>query len=265
MEEKVIYHVGPNGLSWPTDKLFEDEANINTVKDSKVYLNIKTLVRNALTAYDDSGNLKKALTTIKDQLDSDIMLFREYMLTNHNSEVVVYDVNYANVRVSGAVKRKIPKTEKQLLFNATFESACKLVTEFVTLPFKELFTNPTQSDGRKAYVLTHYAVDLLAVNRFNNLQLLESFSGAIKSSKQFNSKLTIAKELRELIPLTGTTLCIFGDGELFTGQPKPLRDTVIDIAKKSNWTPLTSNARILFSIERHDKMLYDLIKSMYKD
>ena len=262
MEEKVIYHVGSNGLSWPTDSIFEDEKRVNTIQDAIVYINIKTLLRNALAAYDDSKNLKKALLTIKDRIDSDIMLFREYMSNNHNSRVVIFDVNYNNVKASNFVKLKEAKTDKQKLNKEVFDEAFKLILGFVEKSFSSEFSNPNQGDRSPAYILTHMAIDLLRVHSFNNLKLLDSFSGAIKDFKEFNSKLTIDKSLRELIPLTETTIRIFGDGELFSPQPKAVKTIILDIAKKSNWTPLTTDSRVMFSIKRHDPQLADILKNI---
>lgn len=266
MNEEVIYHEGVNGMSWPLDATFENEESLKELSGVRIYINIRTLIRNALNAYDDKDNLLKSKDTIKDRIDSDITLFKQYMLDSYDSTVIVYDVNYNNVKNPSFVKlvtEKEKKTDKQKIMESATETAYKLVREFADKYHSFEFSNLDPTDKRKAFIMTHLPIDLLRANSFNSLKLLNSFNGDIKTFDKFNSKLNIAKELRELIPLNKITLRVFGDTHMFLAQPKGVRDKLVEIAKKSNWTPMTTESRIMFSIRKHDKPLYDILSSIH--
>lgn len=264
MEEEVIYHLGPNGISWPTDKTFENEESVKEIQDTVVFVNIKTLLRNALNAFDDRDNIANTKETIKDRIDSDIMLFKHYMRNSHNSDVIIYNVNYDNLRRDGLTKFMEPTTDKQRAYAEAMDVAWELTKEFIDQHFTKQFTNMNPTEIRNAYIMTNYAIDLLGSKSFHELKSLESFTGNIKSFAEFNHKLKIPKTEREHIPLTESTLRIFGDGDLFGAQPKAVRDKVIEIAHKSNWTPLTTESRVRFSINRYDKPLNDALANMVR-
>lgn len=264
MEEEVIYHVGPNGISWPTDKTFENEDSVKEIQDTVIFVNLKTLLRNALRAFDDRDNLADTANTIKERLESDIMLFKHYMRNSHNSDVIIYDVNYDNLRRDGLTKYVEARTDKQVAFVDAFDAAYELTKGFIDQHFKKQFTNMQPNEIQKAYIMTNYAIDLLGSKSFHELKVLESFTGNIKTFSEFNHKLNIPKDEREHIPLTESTLRIFGDGELFASQPKAVREKVIEIAHKSNWTPLTTESRVRFSINRYDKPLDDALSNMVR-
>ncbi|AFI55424.1 hypothetical protein TSMG0141 [Halocynthia phage JM-2012] len=263
MEEKVIYHVGVYGLSWPTDTILDNETSMGKVKDTTVYVNLQTLVRNALNSFDDKDNLKNALKTIKDRIDSDISLMKDFFSSNNNTEVIVYHAMYNNLHHNAFVKLVKPKTDKNAERKKITDEAVELVKELADLTItKGILSNPNQGTGKTEYLITHLPLDLLQVNTFTKLNLLESFTGDIRTFKEFNSKLNFKKELREYIPLTATTLRVFGDSHMFAPLDKKVKDIVIATAKKFGWTPLTTDSRVLFCIKREDKPLYDILKNI---
>lgn len=265
MEEEVIYHLGTNGICWSTDNILENQESMKKVVGATVYVNIATLVRNALNAFDDKDNLKNALSTIRDRIDSDISLLKDFLIKNNDTHVTVYHVMYENMRHSPYVKLVEPKKDTTKLRKEVYTEAVQKVKDLADLTFtRTMFSNPSSGNGNGAFIVTHLPVDLLKVNTFNKISLLESFTGDIRSFKDFNAKLNIPSEQREYIPLTPTTLRIFGDGDMFAPQPKDVKKKIVALAKQYGWTPMTTDSRVLFCIQREDKPLYDVLSTLSK-
>ncbi len=77
------------------------------------------------------------------------------------------------------------------------------------------------------------------------LDLLESHTGVLKTRKEFNTKYYDYKKLElENMPFQRKLLAIFGDHVLFKPYPLKIRQVFIDVARKSKWTPITSEYKV---------------------
>jgi hypothetical protein len=78
--------------------------------------------------------------------------------------------------------------------------------------------------------------------------LLESHTGALKRKDKWHTKYVNGNDL-PFIPFSERLLPVFGDSELFYPAKSDVREAIIGIAKKHNWTSITTDERILFSIK----------------
>lgn len=101
-----------------------------------------------------------------------------------------------------------------------------------------------------AYITTHYPADLLTKNGFGELLLVESRTGAIKSRKDWSSKLT-GSDRPEVanMPFNKMTLQTFGDQSTqFASSPHKMKNMLLELASKSKWNTLTPDERVLFGL-----------------
>lgn len=257
-----IFATGSNEISWPTDMVIGEGERAKEFRGKVLFINVDTLIRNAIAAFE--GKVHEYDKSIRDRIDTDITIMRQYFQNDCECEVLTYRVLYDNLLSDSQVKRKEFKTDKQKLARGRYLKAIEVTKDFVDVEFTSYFKNIDQMKYRDAYIITHMAVDLLKFNTFNTLTLLESFTGDVKESAHFNRKLNIAKELREYIPFNRIMLVVFGDNELFAKQSKELTERIIGIAKKYNWNRITTENRVLFAIQQEDNMLHGVLTRMAK-
>ena len=121
--------------------------------------------------------------------------------------------------------------------------------------------NPNIGNGRML-LLTHYPLDLLNSSN-KKVALLESHTGRVKTSKDFNTKL---KTGNQNLPFDIMTLQFFGDtGNMFKPFPVKIRKVLLDIAEKNKWNQTTTEERIKFCVRNSgEPHLYTLITDLYK-
>lgn len=99
----------------------------------------------------------------------------------------------------------------------------------------------------KAFILSHYPVDLLHTTGFSKTFLLESHTGVVKGPDKWYTKLS-TKNLEgfERIPFNKATIQFFGDsGGMFKSQPLGAKKRVAEVAIKYKWNQQTTKARML--------------------
>ena len=117
---------------------------------------------------------------------------------------------------------------------------------------------------KKSLMITHYPFDLLCLKSAEEVVLLESHTGVVKKSFQWNTKLKNYKSLPPM-PFDVMTVQMFGDsGDLFIPYPKKIRDKLIAIAEKNNWHSQTTRARIMQCIQlEKDPELLLIVRRLY--
>jgi hypothetical protein len=119
-----------------------------------------------------------------------------------------------------------------------------------------------EDKAAKVIIQTHIAVDLISWKNFEELDLLESHTGAIKNRSLWYTKYNNGKEL-SMIPFTQYFLRIFGDKEFFSPKDSALRKAILEIAVKYNWSPLTTDSRIRFTLDQLKNPFFrEVVKDM---
>lgn len=222
-------------------------------KFEELWVNTRTLFRNFLGALP-----KESLKTIPAREIAETLIQEmEQIVQLVPCRVVFYLSNYARLAETyrfGVIR--MDTTDNQRVYTALQHEALQQLLELrpgVELLGFELKLQPPRP--AKTLILTHFPYDLLSHKRFKELVLLESHTGAIKERAQWYTKYYQGKELAAM-PFREDLIQVFGDSETFRpGDPK-LRKELIDIAKKYNWTAVTTYDKLLYGIEQMQNPFY---------
>jgi hypothetical protein len=102
-------------------------------------------------------------------------------------------------------------------------------------------------------IVTHFPVDLFGRYRFNQLDLLESHTGKIKPPAQWNTKLSAKREETDMLPFNPFTLQVFGDNQQFVHQLPRVKEAVVETAKATGWSSVTTMEKIRMTLEKQVK------------
>lgn len=244
--------LGELGMSIGTSLAFEsDESKFNLQRTDNLYLNVRTLIRNAAGAYPKDDRMAWDANSIATAVLEDLKAIGDVMepiIKNRAINLVIYYPSYSGLK-SMFPKADLwePTKEKQIqiakLYQRVWEELKKrqpsLFTETnVTLPsFVGLCT-----------VVTHHPVDLATCVGYQRLTLLESHTGTAKPYILWNTKLTGGNELFN-IPLNKFTIQVFGDKSVnFKSSSHAIKTLVKDLAAEGKWTTMTSIERIRLTI-----------------
>lgn len=229
-----------------------------------IYINMRTLVRNVLQAYEaDVLNYIKldAIVEGVEQDKAQIIATLEEMLPN--KKVVFYSTTQKSLnRLFPNARFKTAETPKQKNFegleNGTLEHLFNQMAEE-----KSEYIFDVKLDGTlRTLMLTHQPVDLLSAPQFPELYLLESHAGRFKTKKDWYTKLNIKKEVM-CIPFTRAMLQIFGDGNMFLAQDLKVRRELVSIGTKRKWHGMTTHSRMIEEIKlEYEPHLYDFVVKM---
>lgn len=220
-----------------------------------LWINLRTLYRNIYEAFgpDERQQLSQLLAHnsrdvvrgFADTLEEELGQILEFG-GGRLEKVTLYHREYADLlkRFPHAILRT-PNTPLQKQYNNLMNDT---IDEVLLRPIRQHldFDRGSQLQGEptKALIITHYPVDLLSSTSFTKLRLLESYTGAIKSRSQWNTKLTDGK-LFPRIPFNYLTVQIFGDGPVsFMRYPKPVRDALVQLADQYKWTSVTTTEKM---------------------
>lgn len=221
------------------------------VKDKKLMVNIRTLMRNVVNAFS---------STQRDELTSEIILqsMREdingLIKAVNNAEptatVEIYHCSFESANKHfGPVKFHNGKSVDEVVTSTArnlmrgyeldlFDNYDRLKEGF-SVDFVE-FDCVVKSD-QPTILLTNYPSDLLGHNDMPSCILLESHTGRLKGESQWHTKLT-GKPVA--IPFTKEMWSIYGDGILIGPQPMKFRKVLNKLAEKGRWTHRTTMSRV---------------------
>jgi len=181
-------------------------------------------------------------------------------------KVTLYHREYANLlrdyrhAILFNPKTPLQKTFRHLMDNVIDEVLRRPIGRYVD------FDKGSQLKGEpvKALIMTHYSIDLLSRTEFTQLRLIESYSGAIKSKSQWNTKLTDGK-LYPRIPFNAFTIQVFGDRNiLFMRYPKPVREAVLELSERFKWTTMTTMDKIRLNLNwMNDRYTAEMLKRLF--
>lgn len=227
------------------------------LKYNTLWINIRTLFRNTLGAMEkgDAGRVQPPMLAIT--LSEEMTFIRDIIKerTNNSVNVVFYYSNYSNIETH--FKHSVigmDNTDKQkeytLLHNQTieilFENNKKEHIHDIRL-FKLFLTEHSISNSDVA-IITHYAIDLLSAHIFKKLTLLESHTGHFKDKVLWYTKFNgDTKELNQ-IPFNKCFITVFGDDVTFRPFALKTRVNILELAKKYNWTAITTIDKLRYCI-----------------
>ncbi len=238
---------------------------IDAIKDLKGYdtlwINVRTLWRNLYEAietdkresfFDNNRPRDKAVAAMANTLREEILFIKTH-LAETLSGVRFYYLGYQDLpkKYPHAILKQ-PSTDLQKRYvNLMERSLDTLLQADVNQTIELDKGSEIRGEPTRSLIITHYPTDLLSKFKFTKLRLLESHTGAVKSSSEWYTKLTDGKELKT-IPFNYFTIQIFGDGggAHFGRYPIKIRRALLEVAQKYKWTPVTSMDRIKLTLSR---------------
>lgn len=225
-----------------------EKAPVENVKE--VWINIRTLFRNIYNALDNSvkDNLSPqlAVDVVLNEMNLIPNIYNQYM--GNKVRVVFYVCGHRTMdKVFPYALHRSVKTEKQKHYYELEQH----VAFFCINKLNNIKKFEVKFSGihPSVMLMTHVAVDLLWRRAFESVVLLESHTGKIKKHPEWNSKLTNGKAM-PFMPFNFFTIQVFGDnGNFFTPFVHGIKNEIVELAKKRNWTPVTTKDKIIMDIK----------------
>jgi len=261
--------VGQFPISVPTSLAIEALVGIHPdhkvtkppiLKYEELWVNLRVLFRNFISSIDRDAIPKIKPSDIASVLEEEMGYIESIIKEESNGSVrvVFYYSNYSDVEhhFKKAVVR-MDNTEKQKFMTALHNATIKIILDRhkinndYNLFVFALLLKPRTEQKKHAVILTNYAIDLLAYKEFAKLTLVESHTGKLKDLAEFYTKFAgIDGQDLSQIPFTGYFLTIFGDKETFRSFDLKTRMDIIGIAKKYNWSVISTIDKIKYGIDQ---------------
>ena len=235
--------VGPKPVYDP-DRIIP--GGIDLKNYDEVWINVLTLFRNLYGSVErntlDQIKVEEWASVLEEEVDILRDVFRVW---DAGLKIVFYTSVYDIKHKYKHARFRTDNTELQM---RTTKLIGKVLTKFyegrpVTETMKH-FSGLIHPDKRiRGLILTHYAYDLLSSKDFKSLDLLESHTGVLKSKALWYTKFSDHKESMR-IPFNELFLQVFGDSTIFHPHDKKLRQEILGIAEKYNWSFATTKDRI---------------------
>ena len=215
-------------------------------KYQEIYLNVRTLFRNAFYAFETNRERltpEVMLASIEEDINTiyatakavaPSVLCVPYLCTYKSANRIFPEASFRTI--AGGQEKMTPN---QLHYNALEHDTLKLYGEKYAEKFKSFDVFP--KGQHDTLILTHYPADLLAYKDFPLLNLLESHTGKIKGRLEWYTKLNGKPEQ---IPFNKAFLTLFGDGYMFAPLDRKVRKVVLNTAEKYHWRQDTTMDRV---------------------
>lgn len=228
------------------------EKTLPALQGNAIFFNVRTLFRNIWGSMKSSDAENTSLNTFVDIIEQEIMTLQEALsMEDHPLEAFFYAPSYEHLRKfypNGELKDvTTDKMTNKVLMENRVLATLKKQDETGAMP---IIFNDVELKTKvpyKAFILSHYPVDLLHTNGFDKTFLLESHTGTVKGPDKWYTKLSTKNiEFNERIPFNKGTIQFFGDsGGMFKSQPMGAKKRVVEVAVKYKWNQQTTRSRML--------------------
>lgn len=256
VDKSILVHGRAVGEQFPisvaTARIFESECfNRDDWEKGILMVNIMTLIRNVVNSvpgtntyqyvrpdiitnaiFEDMSAISK---TVEDLFEDDLSV-QFYLPDLRNLHKLL---PHADIRV--------PSTSNQVLYARMEDEVTK---DFIRQAKSNVYMNVGVSlpkMDKHVYLVSHYSHELLSRYEFPCLTLVESYTGKLKDSTQWATKMTNKPD----VPFNKFTLQLFGDNNVLLKQkPIALRRLILALAQENNWTPITTMDKIKSDINK---------------
>ena len=225
------------------------------LKYDTLWVNVRTIFRNIMGSLEKEFADRVTPPMLANTLNEEMMFINDVIKerTNNATTVVFYYSNYIDIEKHfkhGVVR--MDNTPKQKEYTALHNQTIKILldsNEHIGIKIFNLELHGNHKD-LNALIITHYAIDLLSDHIFKKLTLLESHTGHFKEKSQWNSKFSGDTKLLNQIPFNSCFIRIFGDDTTFRPFTIKTRNDIIEIAKKYNWSSVSTKDKIRYGIQQ---------------
>lgn len=252
------------------DKRYDEEREraepFNFNKEYRLLVNVETMFRNLLGSVPSEVSKQVDPRKYAEVLYSEMEIIKSLCANEGGGYVEPFFYRADHKKLVGITNFLIKFREASTPAAKLYESIEKqtfdrLKKDEVHIP---MITNrrdfPVAQD---ALIITHYPIELSAYKNYRSLLLVESHTGKIKGRNEWGSKYyKIDGEDMSRLPYTKKLLLIFGDRSHIKPFDLKVRREILRISKEGKWTPMTTDAKILFDVERFS--LDDLLISFMR-
>jgi hypothetical protein len=252
---------GQYPVNVPTSMALESLMNIHPtlthdesphLKYQHYWMNLRTLYRNVTGSFTADINSMLKPMVIAELLHDEWEAVKR-VLADTKIDPTLYLCNYKAIysRYRHHSVFKSDKTPKQEEERVRMEKSIQQFLNDVGKDYVKGFDTdiaPPKKDGN-FLIQTHIAWDLLSYKSFEELDLIESHTGAIKNRSLWYTKLNNGKDL-SMIPFTQYFARIFGEKEFFSPMDSDLRKAIVDLGTKYGWSALTTDARVRMNLDQ---------------
>lgn len=238
-------------ISVGTGLAVESLVKIPLADYSSFLINITTLIRNAIEAFDkeDPPTIEEIIEATEEDMRGIAEAFAVATGAHHMSLVYYYPSYSGLERMFPLANLKKAKTELQIKEKKLIDK----VGEKIKTKYEKVITknDVTLPDFRgKGIIITHHPVDLATSKSYTRLHLLESYTGTLKSHEGFSTKLTGGKELFN-IPLNKLTIQIFGDNavDFYAVKSFKVKNEIKRLADEANWSTGTTPSFVIATVK----------------
>jgi hypothetical protein len=226
------------------------------LKYQEVWFNVHTLFRNLMQSM--KAEQQRAATVpdlypalVEDLMGCETVIEQE---TSGKCRAIFYLCDYSGLaKKFPNAKLKVPSTPNQLIYQALEEATMtRLFRDHPPVAIRQ-FNYEITGHHPSTLIVTHFPVDLFARYRFNQLDLLESHTGKVKPPAQWNTKLSAKREETEMLPFSPFTLQVFGDNQHFSHQLLRIKEAVVETAKATGWSSITTMEKVKMTLDRQVK------------
>lgn len=241
-----------SGPSIDPERIIPQKVNITDY--TEFWLNISTLFRNIFGSLTREDSLRVSPGELADVLESEVEII-QFLTSQQSSNVtkpIFYVSNYQGIKETYPhALIRTDNTENQRRYRAIHNDTIK---QFLKIndgsEAIRVFRRDIEATGKpKGLMMTHMAYDLLGEKSFRSLDLIESHTGILKSNALWYTKYNDGKNLPPM-PFNSGLLQIFGDKETFGIPNIKLKRAIVELAKESKWTPVTSRDKIIFDLDK---------------
>lgn len=207
-----------------------------------LWINFRTLFRNLYSAYGEDGiNVPKE--QLMDELVLEAHIIRE--LLYGIVDVIYYATDdEALPKMFPLALVKGPETKAQRIYANLERLAISAGLNDRSLGVQR-YIQLIKGNGSKAWMLSHYPLNLMSRYEFSELALISSYSGEVWEPKDWTKKLSKNKDYHTL-PFNLLTIQVIGDGAVqFFSQKPSMKNSLMHIATKGKWKPTTSRDKIV--------------------
>lgn len=235
-------------MSVGTSLAFESES-FNGMFGSvdAVLVNIHTVLRNAGSAFDEPPETIDVDLLFSAARD-DITKLTKILISKQGSRsinFILYCPSYSGLsREFNKADLWVPTKPKQILKR-------QLDNKVITKINKEYGSLIVSTDCKlpqfagTGIILSHHPVDLVMTSAASRLLLLESYTGNVKASTKWYTKLTGNGSELFNMPLNKLTIQVFGDKSTnFKSSTLAIKNLVKQVALDGRWTSATTKERV---------------------
>lgn len=244
----------------PVSQVYKPEREmpkrIDLTKYNTVLINIATLVRNIHSSVSSDIAKKLSAMEVAEVLMQEVEVITE-LFSKHvpNIRIHFYSSNYD--RLDSKYKKAIlkeSKTPNQIEYDLLLTKSQEYYWKNFLEEDRNIYKCEIKYHEKDSQILliSHMVYDLANILHVGRLDLLESYTGSLKSRDQWFTKFHQYKNQLpniERIPFYTPFVIAFGDGQLFRPFPDAARKVILDHAAKSDWNAYTTISRIKFSLQ----------------